>query len=78
MQIDSAIETRDSWAPLEKALSRAQCVDFMWMGAAGTIQLYKHMDTRRYLLIDATTGLFYDDRHNQLSREAAIAYVLSA
>ena len=78
MQIDSVIETRDSWVPLEKALNRAQCVDFMWMGAAGTIQLYKHMDTRRYLLIDAVTGSFYDDRHTQLSREAAISYVLSA
>jgi hypothetical protein len=49
----------------------------MWMGAAGTLQFYKHMDTRRYLLIDASTGIFYDEEHHSLSREAAVAYVLS-
>lgn len=77
MQIDNATETRQSWTPLEKALSRAQCIDFMWMGAAGTILFYKHMDTRRYLLINADTGAFYDDEHRPLSREAAMDYVLS-
>ena len=77
MQIDNATETRESWIPLEKALSRAQCVDFMWMGAAGQVQLYKHMDSRRYLLIDADAGAFYDDEHRPLSREAAINCVLS-
>lgn len=77
MQIDNTTETRESWIPLEKAIGRAQCVDFMWMGAAGTVQFYKHMDTRRYLLIDAETGAFYDEEHRPLSREAATDYVLS-
>ncbi len=77
MQIDNATETRESWIPLEKALGKAQCIDFMWMGSAGTVQLYKHMDTRRYLLIDADTGEFYDEEYRPLSREAAMDYVLS-
>ena len=77
MQIDSASETRESWSPLEKALGQAQCKDFMWMGRRGTVQLYKHIDTRRYLLIDAITGAFYDEEHRPLSREAAMDYVLS-
>ena len=77
MQIDNATETRDSWIPLEKALGQAQCKDFMWMGSTGTVQQYKHIDTRRYLLIDAVSGDFYDREHRPLSREAAMDYVLS-
>lgn len=77
MQIDRATETRESWIPLAKALGPNQCKNFMWMGSAGTVQQYKHIDTRRYLLIDAITGIFYDEGHRPLSREAAINYVLS-
>jgi hypothetical protein len=33
--------------------------DFMYMGHAGDLVLYKHRDTRRYLNIDAVTGRFY-------------------
>ena len=77
MKIDNTKETRDSWTPLEAALGRAQCIDFMWMGSAGAVQLYKHMDTRRYLYIDALTGAFYDEDHQPLNKEAAINYVLS-
>jgi hypothetical protein len=77
MQIENATETRESWTPLEKAFGPAQCVDFMWMGSTGTVQLYKHIDTRRYLYIDSITGQFYDDEHRPLGKEAAINYVLS-
>ena len=77
MRIDNTKETRESWTALETALGRAQCVDFMWMGSAGSVQLYKHMDTRRYLMIDANTGTFYDEDHHPLTKEAAINYVLS-
>lgn len=77
MRIDNTRETRESWVPLEMALSRAQCIDFMWMGSAGSVQFYKHMDTRRYLMIDALTGTFYDESNHPLSREAAINNVLS-
>jgi len=77
MKIDSATETRESWIPLEKALGPAQCKDFMWMGSTGTVQQYKHIDTRRYLFIDAISGAFYDHHHRSISRESAINDVLS-
>ncbi|AXC16241.1 hypothetical protein ACPOL_7041 (plasmid) [Acidisarcina polymorpha] len=76
MNIDNATETRESWRPLENAIGPALCKDFMWMGQAGTVQLYKHIDTRRYLLIDSATGAFYDQQRYPLSREAALAYAL--
>jgi len=41
------------------------------------VQQYKHVDTRRYLLIDAISGAFYDDHHRSISRESAINDVLS-
>lgn len=77
MKIDNTKENRESWRALESALGRAQCMDFMWMGSAGSVQLYKHMDTRRYLKIDAQTGVFYDEDGQPLNREAAINSVLS-
>ena len=77
MKIENTVETRESWTPLEAALSRQQCVDFLWVGSVGTKQLYKHMDTHRYLMIDAATGMFYDELNHPFSKEAAINYVLS-
>ena len=47
------------------------------MESAGTTQLYKPMDTRRYLLIHTDIRAFYDEDHRPLSREAAMDYVLS-
>lgn len=78
MQIDNTTETHESWTPLKKALGHAQCLDFLWMGSSGTVQLYRHIDTRRHLYIDAITGQFYDDEDRLLlSKESAINYVLS-
>jgi hypothetical protein len=47
------------WRPLENAIPPESCEDFMFMGKAGGIVLYKHRLTRRYLNIDAATGRFY-------------------
>jgi len=55
-----AIEVGEpDWRPLERALPPEFCGDFMFMGKAGDIVLYKHRLTRRYLNIDAVTGKFY-------------------
>jgi hypothetical protein len=67
-----------NWKPLEGVLSREHCEDFMFMGSAGGIVLYKHRDTRRYLNIGAETGRFYryaDDDYIEINREQAIEYV---
>jgi len=66
------------WGPLEDALSREQCADYMFMGTAGVIVLYKHRDTRRYLNIDSKTGRFYqyvDGDYAEISRQQAIEHV---
>jgi len=50
---------KPDWQPLENAIPREYCEDYMYMGKAGDIVLYKHRLTRRYLNIDAVTGKFY-------------------
>ena len=55
-----AIEVgKPDWRPLERSLPSEFCEDFMFMGKAGDIVLYKHRITRRYLNISAATGKFY-------------------
>ena len=55
-----AIEVgKPDWRPLERVLPSEFCEDFMFMGKAGDIVLYKHRLTRGYLNIDAVTGKFY-------------------
>ncbi|MGA3374029.1 MAG: hypothetical protein ABSC48_20005 [Terracidiphilus sp.] len=66
------------WKPLECVLSPEDCADFMYMGSAGGVVLYKHRDTRRYLNIDAATGRFYqyvDGDYAEISLEQAIEHV---
>jgi len=67
-----------NWKPLERLLSRTECASFMFMGSVGTIMLYKHRDTRRYLNIDADTGEFYlygCCSYTKVTKAEALAYV---
>lgn len=48
-----------NWAPLELVLPSRELEDFMYMGRAGEIELYKHWLTRRYLNISADGQRFY-------------------
>jgi len=55
-----AIEVgKPDWRPLENAMPSEFCDEFMFMGKAGDVVLYKHHLTRCYLNIDAVTGKFY-------------------
>jgi hypothetical protein len=66
------------WKPIEGVLSREDCAEFMYMGEAGGIVLYKHCDTRRYLNIDAVNGRFYryaDGDYIEIDRKQAIEHV---
>lgn len=70
------------WSPLEKLFDMdVRLIDqFMHMGRVGTLQLYKHRGTRRYLCIDAESGLFYensDTGYVEVSKARALARVLS-
>jgi hypothetical protein len=48
-----------NWAPLERVLSNEECADFLYMGRAGEIELYKHRLTRHYLNISLDGHSFY-------------------
>ena len=43
-----------NWKPLEKIIGPDGCGDFMWMWQEAGIEFYKHIRTRRYLLLDST------------------------
>ncbi len=50
----------------------------MYMGRSGSIELYKHRETRRYLNIHAESGEFYlygNRTYMKVSKAAALAYV---
>ena len=67
-----------NWEPLERVLPLHQCSDFMYMGRAGEIELYKHHMTRRYLNIGRDTNTFYqyvEGRYVEISQTAALDHV---
>ena len=49
---DKTFEPPD-WKPLEQLVGPEGCGEFMWMWGEAGIQFYKHICTRRYLLLDS-------------------------
>lgn len=49
------------WAPLEKLCPPGLCEQFMFMGVVDGIHLYKHVDSRRYLNVDASGATYAYD-----------------
>jgi hypothetical protein len=43
---------RPDWTPLERLIG-SRCCQFMWMWRERGIEFYKHITTRRYLLLDS-------------------------
>ena len=41
-----------NWKPLELRIG-SRCAEFMWMWRENGLEYYKHVDTRRYLILDA-------------------------
>jgi hypothetical protein len=69
---------KPNWAPLEAVLPFAELENFMYMGNAGEIELYKHIFTRRYLNIARDAQAFYqylDGGYVEITREVALDYV---
>ena len=67
-----------NWGPLERVLPLHQCSDFMYMGRAGEIELYKHYMTRRYLNIAQNSHTFYrysDGKYLEVSQAEALDHV---
>lgn len=69
-----------NWAPLEMVLSPGECGDYMYIGRAGEIELYKHRLTRLYLNISTDGRRFYhfcDGRYVEIDRQSALDHVRS-
>ena len=67
-----------NWEPLERALTLRGCLDFMYMGRAGEIELYKHYMTRRYLNIARDSQTFYrysEGKYVEVSQAEALDHV---
>jgi hypothetical protein len=69
-----------NWVPLERAVPATELENFMYMGRAGQIELYKHRFTRRYLNIGRNSQRFYrylNGEYAEISRAAALEHVRS-
>lgn len=67
-----------NWVPLERVLPDSELQDFMYMGRAGEIELYKHRLTRRYLNIGCDGRRFYrycDGAYVEISQAEALDHV---
>jgi hypothetical protein len=67
-----------NWTPLELLLPACELENFMYMGRAGEIELYKHWLTRRYLNISADGKRFYrysDGTYVEIARAVALDHV---
>jgi hypothetical protein len=67
-----------NWAPLELVLPVRELENYMYMGRAGEIELYKHRFTRRYLNVSADGSRFYrysEGKYVQIDRAEALDHV---
>ena len=67
-----------NWTPLELVHPACELENFMYMGRAGEIELYKHQFTRRYLNIERNSQKFYrylDGKYVEITRTAALEHV---
>jgi hypothetical protein len=67
-----------NWTLLETVVSPLECDDYMYIGRAGQIELYKHVLTRRYLNISHDGRRFYPrerDGYIEISKTEALDYV---
>ena len=63
----SAIELEPAnWKPPELRIG-SRCAEFMWMWRENGLEHYKHIDTRRYLILDAE-GRSYVCRDGEMVR----------
>jgi hypothetical protein len=46
-----------NWMPLEKRIG-SRCAEFMWMYRQDGVEFYKHVQTRRYLLLDSESRCY--------------------
>jgi hypothetical protein len=49
---------KPNWAPLEAVGGPELCGEFMWMMRQSGIEFFKHIRTRRYLLMNSNGGCY--------------------
>ncbi len=49
-----------NWTPLELRIG-SRCAEFMWMYRQSGYEYYKHIDTRRYIILDSRGACFHRD-----------------
>jgi hypothetical protein len=67
-----------NWTPLKLAVHASELENFMYIGRAREIELYKHRLTRRYLNIGKTSHKFYryiEGKYVEIRRAAALEQV---
>ena len=67
-----------NWAALEFVIPACELGDFVYMGRAGEIELYKHRITRRYLNIGRGSQRFYrylNGKYVETTQAAALEHV---
>lgn len=69
-------EPRVRWEPFLKTIGAELVPEFEWKAQTGTIQTYEHRKTFRYIHIEGETGIFYDQRYNVITQEAALAHAM--
>lgn len=77
---DRIVVGKPNWAPLEMVLQPSDCANYMYIGRAGEIELYKHRWSRRYLNISADGRRFYrfhEGMYVEIDRQSALAHVHS-
>ena len=76
------ISTKINWVPLENLSERKpneiNCCDYMHMGAVGDINLYKSIETRRYINIDTDGGYwnYHRGAYWQIDERTALRRVI--
>ena len=60
MEVEAA-----NWQPLERRIGH-RCTEFMWMWRENGVEYYKHIATRRYLMLDGQ-GQCYTSRGEHLA-----------
>jgi hypothetical protein len=70
------------WEPLIALMGSKKAQEFMFMGDSTAMNLYKHINTRRYLNIDRITGRTYKyvapGKYIEIPSHQAIAHALSS
>ena len=70
------IDFTPNWKPLEDKLGD-RCQEFMFMGRVGSVNLYKHILTRRYLNLDDSGNcyVYREGRYEPASLDGSLHWL---